>query len=102
MVSLSGIVVRNAVVLIDFIEYRRIEGEMGIEDAIVDAGFARFRPILLTMLTSIIALLPVAFSGDALFVPLAITIISGITFSTLLSLIATPSLYYLYYKIKYK
>ncbi len=102
MVSLSGIVVRNAVVLIDFIEYRRIEGKMDIEDAIVDAGFARFRPIILTMITSIIALIPVALSGDALFVPLAITIIAGITFSTLLSLVATPSLYYLYYKIKYK
>ena len=102
MVSLSGIVVRNAVVLIDFIEYRRIEGQMNIEEAIVDAGFARFRPIILTMLTSIIALVPVALSGDALFVPLAITIIAGISFSTLLSLIATPSLYYLYYKLKYK
>lgn len=102
MVSLSGIVVRNAVVLIDFIEYRRIEGTMSIEEAIVDAGFARFRPIILTMLTSIIALIPVALSGDALFVPLAITIIAGITFSTLLSLVATPSLYYLYYKIKHK
>lgn len=102
MVSLSGIVVRNAVVLIDFIEYRRIEGEMEIEEAIVDAGFARFKPIILTMITSIIALIPVALSGDALFVPLAITIIAGIAFSTILSLVATPSLYYLYYKIKYK
>ncbi|MHC0551819.1 efflux RND transporter permease subunit [Salinicoccus sp. CNSTN-B1] len=102
MVSLSGIVVRNSVVLLDFIEARRRSGAFVIEDAIYDSGRARFKPIALTTLTSIIALTPVALSGDVLFVPLAVTVIAGIAFSTVLSLIATPSLYYLYYKVRYR
>ena len=102
MVSLSGIVVRNAIVLLDFIEARRKSDAFDIHEAIYDSGRARFKPILLTTITSIIALTPVAFSGDVLFVPLAVTVIAGIAFSTILSMIATPSLYYLYYKVRYR
>ncbi|GAB3062757.1 efflux RND transporter permease subunit [Salinicoccus sesuvii] len=102
MVSLSGIVVRNAIVLLDFIEARRKSDQFNINEAIYESGRARFKPILLTTITSIIALTPVAFSGDALFVPLAVTVIAGIAFSTILSMIATPSLYYLYYRLRYR
>lgn len=102
MVSLAGIVVRNAVVLIDFIEQRRKENNIDINEAITESSRARLRPIILTTITTIIALLPVALGGDALFEPLAVTIIAGIAFSSLLSLIVTPSLYMIYYKIKYK
>ncbi|MFC3418775.1 efflux RND transporter permease subunit [Salinicoccus hispanicus] len=102
MVSLSGIVVRNAIVLLDFIEARRKSDAFDINEAIYESGRARFKPILLTTITSIIALTPVAFGGDALFVPLAVTVIAGIAFSTILSMIATPSLYYLYYKVRYR
>ena len=102
MVSLAGIVVRNAVVLIDFIEARRKQNNIEISEAIIESGRARMRPIILTTMTTIIALLPIAFSGDALFEPLAVTIIAGIAFSSFLSLIVTPSLYMIYYKIKYK
>ncbi|SDL19512.1 Multidrug efflux pump subunit AcrB [Lacicoccus qingdaonensis] len=102
MVSLAGIVVRNAVVLIDFIELRRRSGDIDIKNAIVESGRARLRPIILTTITTIIALLPIALGGDALFEPLAVTIIAGIAFSSLLSLIVTPSLYMIYYKIKYR
>src|SRR5699024_11894035 len=94
------IVVRNAVVLIDFIEQRRKENNIDINEAIIESGRARLRPIILTTITTIIALLPVALGGDALFEPLAVTIIAGIAFSSLLSLIVTPSLYMIYYKIK--
>src|SRR5699024_11109649 len=102
MISLAGIVVSNAVVLIDFIELRRRSGVVNIENAIDESGRARLRPIILTTITTIIALLPIALGGDALFEPLAVTIIAGIAFSSLLSLIVTPSLYMIYYKIKYK
>lgn len=96
MVSLSGIVVRNAVVLLDFIEARRKDVNFDIHQAIYESGRARFKPIVLTALTSIFALLPVAFSGDVLFELLAVTVIAGIAFSsTSLSMIASPSLYYL-------
>jgi multidrug efflux pump len=92
MVSLTGIVVRNSVVLIEFMEQGLREG-MAIKDAVVEAGRVRLRPILLTALTSIVALIPVAVSGDALFTPLAITIISGILFSVILTVIIVPMLY---------
>lgn len=102
MVSLTGIVVRNAIVLIDFIEIRRKDGSVDdIYEAIYESGRARFKPIVLTTVTSILALIPVALSGDVLFEPLAVTVIAGLAFSTLLSMIATPSLYYFYYKFRY-
>ena len=102
MVSLTGIVVRNAIVLIDFIEMRRKDGSVDdIYTAIYESGRARFKPIILTTVTSILALIPVAFSGDVLFEPLAVTVIAGLAFSTLLSMVATPALYYFYYKLRY-
>lgn len=102
MVSLTGIVVRNAIVLIDFIEMRRKDGSLDdIYAAIYESGRARFKPIILTTITSILALIPVALSGDVLFEPLAVTVIAGLAFSTLLSMVATPALYYFYYKFRY-
>ncbi|RXT15530.1 efflux RND transporter permease subunit [Ammoniphilus sp. CFH 90114] len=92
IVSLSGIAVRNSIILIEFIEQRREVGE-DIEEAIKDSGRARIRPIILTSLTSIAALLPIVFSGDVLFKPLAISIVSGLLFSTVLTLILTPTFY---------
>lgn len=96
IVSLTGIVVRNAVVLIDFVEARRRTGDFNIEEAIIESGYARIKPIVLTSLTSIVALLPVAFSGDPLFEPLAVTIIAGLTFSGVFTLVMIPALYYLF------
>ncbi|TMW71493.1 efflux RND transporter permease subunit [Alteribacter natronophilus] len=92
IVSLAGIVVRNSIVLIEFIEQRRRAG-MKLEDAVVNAGKVRLRPILLTAITAIAALLPVAFSGDVLFVPLSISIISGLLFSAVFTVILVPAFY---------
>ncbi|MBD7986383.1 efflux RND transporter permease subunit [Sporosarcina sp. Sa2YVA2] len=99
IVSLTGIVVRNAVVLIDFVESRRLQGNMNVVEAIVESGYARIKPIILTSLTSIVALIPVALSGDPLFEALAITIIAGLAFSSLFTLVMIPSLYLVYYKL---
>jgi multidrug efflux pump subunit AcrB len=98
MVSLTGIVVRNSVVLIEFME-QGLRNGMAIKEAVVEAGRTRIRPILLTALTSIVALIPVAVSGDALFTPLAITIISGILFSVILTLIIVPMMYLAFKKV---
>ncbi|WP_409250595.1 efflux RND transporter permease subunit [Bacillus sp. SCS-153A] len=100
MVSLTGIVVRNSIVLIEFIEQRK--DEMDVKEAVVEAGRTRLRPILLTALTSIVALLPVAVSGDALFTPLAVTIISGILFSAILTLLIVPMLYLVFDRFRRK
>ncbi|MGD7043458.1 efflux RND transporter permease subunit [Jeotgalibacillus proteolyticus] len=99
MVSLTGIVVRNSVVLIDFIE-QGLQNGMKVKDAVIESGRVRIRPILLTAFTSIVALIPVAVSGDALFTPLAVTIISGIMFSTLLTLVIVPMLYIVFLKFR--
>ncbi len=100
IVSLTGIVVRNAVVLIDFVEKRRVSGDFNINEAIVESGYARFKPIILTSVTSIIALIPVALTGDPLFEALAITIIAGLAFSSLFTLVMIPALYLVFYRIR--
>ncbi|RAK17161.1 multidrug efflux pump subunit AcrB [Anoxybacillus vitaminiphilus] len=92
IISLAGIVVRNGIVLIEFIEEARREG-MELKEAVIKATEARFRPILLTSLTAIVGLLPIAIRGDVLFKPMAMTIISGLVFSTILTLFVVPSLY---------
>lgn len=92
VISLSGIVVRNGIVFIEFIEEARHAGKE-LKEAVIQAGEARLRPILLTSLTAVAGLMPLAISGDVLFKPLAVTIISGLLFSTLLTLIVVPSFY---------
>ncbi|KIL42679.1 efflux RND transporter permease subunit [Jeotgalibacillus soli] len=99
MVSLTGVVVRNSVMLVEFIE-QGLKNGMKVRDAVIESGRIRIRPILLTAITSIVALAPVAISGDPLFTPLAITIISGILFSTLLTLIIVPMLYLVLLKFR--
>ncbi|WP_404457665.1 efflux RND transporter permease subunit [Oceanobacillus kapialis] len=101
MVSLTGIVVRNSIVLIEFIEQSLKQG-MNVKEAVIESGRVRLRPILLTAITSIVALIPVAVSGDALFTPLAVTIISGILFSAILTLIMVPMLYLVFYRFRKK
>ncbi|WDV95098.1 efflux RND transporter permease subunit [Brevibacillus parabrevis] len=92
VISLSGIVVRNGIVFIEFIEEARHAG-VELKQAVISAGEARLRPILLTSFTAVAGLMPLAISGDVLFKPLAVTIISGLLFSTLLTLIVVPSFY---------
>jgi multidrug efflux pump subunit AcrB len=101
IVSLAGIVVRNATVFIEFMEQRLQEGAT-LSEAVLDSGKARFRPIVLTAFTSIAALIPIAFSGDVLFTPLAISIISGIFFSTFFTLLFVPAFYFVIKRRKVK
>jgi HAE1 family hydrophobic/amphiphilic exporter-1 len=94
-VMLSGIVVNNAIVLIDAVNRRRRQGE-ALEEAILGAGRERLRPILMTTATTVLALLPMALglgAGDELRRPLAITVIGGLSVATLLTLVVIPCLY---------
>jgi multidrug efflux pump subunit AcrB len=91
-ISLAGIVVRNGIVLIEFIEDARREGAE-LKEAVIRAGVARIRPILLTTATAVSGLTPLAVAGDVLFRPMAVTIIFGLVFSTMLTLIIVPSWY---------
>jgi HAE1 family hydrophobic/amphiphilic exporter-1 len=92
---LSGIVVNNAIVLVDYINTLRKEG-MSREEAILKAGPTRLRPILMTTLTTILGLLPMAIGkgeGAELQSPMAITLIGGLILSTLLTLVFIPVMY---------
>ena len=95
LVMLAGIVVNNAIVLVDAINRRRHEGA-GLEEAIRGAGRERLRPILMTTTTTVLALAPMALglgAGAELRAPLALTVIGGLLGATLLTLIVTPCLY---------
>ncbi|MFZ0389120.1 MAG: efflux RND transporter permease subunit, partial [Calditrichia bacterium] len=99
MIILIGVVVNNAIVLVDMINRRRSDG-MSRAAAIEDAGGNRFRPILMTSLTTIGGLLPMALGNAALigapYAPMGLTIIGGLITSTFLTLFAVPVLYTLF------
>lgn len=96
MLMLIGIVVTNAIVLIDLINQYRTQG-MGVVEAVVEGGRHRLRPILMTALATIFALLPMALgvTGEGGFIsqPLAVVVIGGLVTSTLLTLLLVPTLY---------
>ena len=92
VISLVGIVVNNAIVLLDVVESLREEG-FPMEEALVEAVQRRTRPILLTMVTTIAGLSPLAFSETSLWPPLAWAMISGLLASTVLTLLVVPALY---------
>lgn len=96
MLMLIGIVVTNAIVLIDLINQYRAQG-YGVIDAVLEGGRHRLRPILMTALATIFALLPMALgvTGEGGFIaqPLAVVVIGGLITSTLLTLLLVPTLY---------
>jgi multidrug efflux pump subunit AcrB len=92
IVALAGIEVKNTILLVDFTNQLRREG-MGLNEAIEKAGEIRFLPIILTTLTAIGGLMPIAWSSNPLISPLAIVMIGGLISSTLLSRIVTPVVY---------
>ena len=103
-VMLTGIIVNNGIVLIDFINK---EKEKGIEtrQAIINSGKTRLQPILMTALTTIIGLLPMALGigeGNEIQLPLAMTVIGGLTIGTLLTLIVIPVVYSIFDQIAKK
>ncbi|MET8551465.1 efflux RND transporter permease subunit [Micromonospora zamorensis] len=96
VLMLVGIVVTNAIVLLDLINQYRAKG-MGVQEAVVEGGRRRLRPILMTAVATIFALLPMALglTGEGGFIsqPLAVVVIGGLLSSTLLTLILVPTLY---------
>ena len=99
IIMMIGIVVEYTIVLLDFANHRLQEG-VGVEQAIVDAAIVRFRPILMTSITTILALTPMTFptlfgglSGGEADVPLARAIVGGVMAATLLPNFVVPCLY---------
>ena len=95
VVMLAGIVVKNGILLLDRAQHS-IEGGRDVEGAVVEAGEHRLRPILMTTLTAILGLLPLAFgigAGAEMQKPLAVAVVGGLAFSTFLTLLVGPVLY---------
>ena len=97
-IVLVGIVVNNAILLVDYINILRREHGLPLEEAVIGAGRRRLRPILMTTLTTALAMLPLALDfgeGSEIQAPLARVVVGGLLVSTLVTLIVVPSLYYL-------
>jgi HAE1 family hydrophobic/amphiphilic exporter-1 len=96
-VMLVGIVVKNAIVLVDYINLMRERG-LELREAIVVSGKSRLRPVLMTSLTTILAMLPLAMSrgsGSEIWSPMGIAVIGGLIFSTMVTMLLIPVVYHM-------
>ena len=101
---LVGIVVNNGIVLVDYTNLLRKRG-YGLEDACVEAARNRLRPILMTTLTTVLGLVPMAFfpgDGSEMTQPIGQTVLGGLTFSTTMTLFLMPTLYYIFNRFREK
>ena len=107
VISLAGVVVNNAIVLLDYVEQLKTRG-VAVRDALVEAGMTRFRPVMLTAVTTVLGLVPMAtgisvdFRAGKLIVgsqsadwwgPMAVAVVFGLSFATLLTLVMVPTFY---------
>ncbi|MDO6762134.1 efflux RND transporter permease subunit [Agarivorans sp. 1_MG-2023] len=97
LLSLSGLLIKNAIVLVDQIDLEIIEGKPR-HDAVVDAAASRVRPVMMGALTTVLGVIPLFF--DAFFKSMSVVLVFGLTFATLLTLIIVPVLYAMFFKIK--
>lgn len=100
IISLSGIVINNAIVLLDRIKIEIDENDLSPYAAVIEAGQRRLRPILLTTATTIGGMLPLWYGGGPMFQPMAVAIIFGLLFATLLTLVVVPVLYVLMFRVR--
>ena len=103
MIMLAGIAVNNSILLVGRIN--QLKTTMELTEAIVEAGRQRIRPIMMTTLTTILALLPMLFyigEGAALRSAMAVAVIGGLITSTLMSLVVIPCVYYVFEQLKSK
>ena len=95
--SLTGMLIKNAIVLIDQIELEIREGKAPFQ-AIVDSGVSRMRPVVMAAATTVLGMIPLLF--DAFFVSMSVTIMAGLSFATVLTLIVVPVLYLIMFRVK--
>ncbi len=98
LMSLAGMLIKNAIVLIDQIDLELQEGKEPFQ-AIIDSGVSRLIPVSMAALTTILGMIPLL--ADAFFVAMAVTIMFGLGFATILTLVVVPVLYAVFFKIRY-
>jgi multidrug efflux pump subunit AcrB len=96
--SLSGMLIKNAIVLIDEIELQK-KSDKSLFDAIVDSGVSRLRPVSMAALTTALGLIPLLL--DAFFISMAVTIIFGLMVATVLTMVVVPVLYAIFFRVKH-
>ena len=101
IIALAGIIINNAIVLIDRIRIEIDDNDLDPPRAIVEAAQGRFRPILLTTATTVAGLLPLWFGGGPTWEPMAIAIIFGLLGATVLTLGVVPVLYSLFFRVRF-
>ncbi len=101
VISLAGIVINNAIVLIDRIEIEINELKRIPQDAVIAACLQRFRPILLTTFTTSLGLIPLYLGGGLMWEPMAASIMVGLLFGTIITLVFIPAFYSILYKVHY-
>ncbi len=101
VISLAGIVINNAIVLLDRIQIEQVELGRGPADAIIAACLQRFRPILLATFTTVLGLLPLYLSGGEMWEGMAIAIMIGLLFGTIITLVFIPSAYSILFRVDY-
>ncbi|TDF38434.1 efflux RND transporter permease subunit [Alteromonadaceae bacterium M269] len=97
LLSLSGLLIKNAIVLVDQMDTEIAEGKARF-DAVVDSAASRVRPVMMGALTTVLGVIPLF--GDAFFKSMAVVLVFGLTFATLLTLVVVPALYAVIFKIK--
>ncbi len=97
LLSLSGLLIKNAIVLVDQIDFEIREGKARF-DAVVDSATSRVRPVMMGSLTTVLGVIPLFF--DAFFKSMSVVLVFGLTFATILTLIVVPVLYAIFFKIK--
>ena len=102
LISLSGIIINNAIVLLDRIAIEIRDFGRTQQDAVITACQQRLRPILLTTATTVLGMTPLLWGGTAMFKPMAITIIFGLAFATALTLLVVPVLYALLFRVSFR
>ncbi len=100
-VALSGIVVNNSIILIDFYEKRIFKKKLEVFEAVVEGSVLRLRPIILTTITTVVGVLPLVFS-DPFWAPIALSLIFGLLYCTIITLFFIPIIYSSYTKRKVK
>ncbi len=101
VISLAGIIINNAIVLIDRMEVELNNGR-SINDAVIAACLQRFRPILLATFTTVLGLIPLYISGGEMWEGMAVCIMVGLLFGTIITLVFVPAMFSMFYKVSYE